>query len=102
VAAEDVLLEGLRIELLGILLVAGEAVDAVGDGQTAVNSALEDTEETRAGSGASNTNVEVGAEGLRSLAVGLNVELLASDVDLTLVGIAQVQLGENAASAGGQ
>lgn len=71
VTAEDVLLEGLGIELLGLHVETGEAVLGVGDEDTTVGGTLHDTEDTGTGGGAGETDIKEGLEGAALTIVGL-------------------------------
>lgn len=104
-ATEDVLAEDGGVQSLGLLIVASETADAVGDGKTTINGTLQDAEDTVASGSAGNTNVEIGAERvggtlLKQLGTKqlnnllLNIVLLSGDVHLTRVQIGQLQLGQ--------
>ena len=71
VAAKDVLLEGLGVELLRLNVEAGEAVLGVGDQDAAVRGALHDAEDAGTGRGAGKADIEVGLEGAALAVVGL-------------------------------
>lgn len=100
VAAIDVLLENLGIELLSLDIVAGEAVLGVGDEDATVGSALHDAEDAGTGRGAGKTNVQDGLEGaaLAVLSLGsLGEGVLAVGLLNTSEGLIQTQLGEDTA-----
>lgn len=71
VTAEDVVAEGVGVELLALVVVAGETLLGVGDEDTTVRGTLEGTEDTGTGGGTGKTNVEVGLEGAARAIVGL-------------------------------
>jgi hypothetical protein len=101
VAAEDVLLENLGIQLLGLNVVAGEAVLGVGDEDATVRSALHDAKDAGTGRGAGQTDVEVGLEGAALLAVlaldGLGELVLAIGLLDTGELLVEAELGQDAA-----
>lgn len=72
VATEDVVAEGLSVELLRLDVVTGEAVLGVGDEDTTVGSTLHGTEDTGTSGGTDKTNVEEGLEGAAGAIVGLD------------------------------
>ena len=71
VTTEDVLAEGLGVELLAFHVVSGEAVLGVGDEDTAVGAALHGTEDTGTGGGAGETDIQEDLEWAALLAVNL-------------------------------
>jgi hypothetical protein len=71
VATEDVVAEGLSVELLGLDVETGEAVLGVGDEDTTVRSTLLGTEDTGTSGGTDQTNVEEGLEGAAGAIIGL-------------------------------
>lgn len=100
VSTVDVLLEGLVVELLGFRVVAGESLIGVGDEDSTIAGTLEGTEETGAGGGPLETDVEVGLEGTGSI---LLIESLgegegAIGLGNTLVLVGKAELGKGAAS----
>lgn len=72
VAADNVVAEGLGIELLRLDVETGEAVLRVGDEDTTVGGTLHGTEDTVTSGGTDKTNVEEGLEGTALAIVGLN------------------------------
>eukprot|EP01137_Pigoraptor_chileana_P005004 Opistho-2@47464 len=96
VLAKDAVAVGLGIVGLLLPVESGEALGRVGNVNTTIDGTLEGTEDTGTGRGARKTNVEESAEGAL-VAVSSHVVLLASDLLDTLVGIGEVQLGEDAA-----
>jgi len=106
VAAEDALAVHVGVVLLGVAVVAREALLGVGDVESAVGCALEGAEDAAAGGGGLAADVEEGAEGALVLVdlidvVGL-LSLLAGDdlaVDLgvALVDVVEADLLEEAA-----
>lgn len=70
-ATEDVVAEGVGIELLGLHVVAGESLLGVGDQKTTVGSTLHGTEDTGTSGGTGKANVEEGLEGAALTVVGL-------------------------------
>ena len=71
VTTEDVLAEGLGVELLAFHVVSGEAVLGVGDEDTTVGAALHGTEDTGTGGGAGETDIQEDLEWAALLAVNL-------------------------------
>ncbi|KAL5889936.1 hypothetical protein ACKVWL_011618 [Pyricularia oryzae] len=71
VATEDVLLQGLAVQLLALNVESGETVLGVGDEDATVRGTLHGAENTGTGGGAGKTNVEVGLEGAAGALVGL-------------------------------
>lgn len=67
VATKDVLAEELGIASVLLSIVAGEALLAVGNVDTAVNGTLEGTKDLGTGGGTAKTNIEVGLEGAGTL-----------------------------------
>lgn len=84
VLTEDVALVHLGVEGLGVTVVAGEALVAVGDIESTIGGTLEGSEDTGTSGGVLDANVKEGAEGLL---VGLLVELV------DVVSLAIVTLG---------
>lgn len=69
VATEDVLAEGLGVELLGLDIEAGESVLGVGDVETTIRGTLHGTEDLGTGGGTGETDIEEDLEGTARLAV---------------------------------
>ena len=107
VAAEDALAVHVGVVLLGVAVVAGEALLGVGDVEASVGGPLEGAEDAASGGGGLAADVEEGAEGALVLVdlvdvVGL-LSLLAGDdlaVDLgvALVDVVEADLLEEAAA----
>ena len=72
VTGEDVLAEGLGVELLGLNVVTGETLLGVGDVKTTVGGTLESGEDTGTGGGAGQTDIKVDLEGAALLTVDLS------------------------------
>lgn len=72
VTGEDVLAEGLGVELLGLNVETGETLLGVGDVKTTVGGTLESGEDTGTGGGAGQTDVKVDLEGAALLTVDLS------------------------------
>lgn len=62
VSSEDVLAEGLGVELLGLHVETGESVLGVGDENASIGSTLHGAEDTGTGGGSLETNVKEGLE----------------------------------------
>ena len=100
VAGEDVLAEGLGIELLGLDVVTGEAVLGVGNEETTVRSTLHGTEDTGTSRGTGKTNVQEDLEGAALLTVdlsGLGERELAIGFLNTLESLVELELLQGAA-----
>ena len=101
VTTEDVLLQDLRIELLGLRVVTREALLVVGDEDTAVRRTLEGTEHTGTGRRALETDVKVALEWTRLV---LAIKLLSEGegtvgLSNTLVLVRKTELGQRTTSA---
>jgi hypothetical protein len=72
VATDNVVLEGLGVELLGLNVVTGETALGVGDEDTTVGGTLHGSEDTVTGGGADKTNIKEGLEGAALAIVGLD------------------------------
>lgn len=72
VTTEDVLAEGLGVELLGLNVETGEAGLGVGDEDTTVGGTLHGSEDTGTSGGTGQTNVKESLEGAASAIVGLD------------------------------
>ena len=100
VAGEDVLAQRLGVQLLGLDVVAREALFGMGDVQTAVGGALHRAKDTGAGRGAHQSDVEVALEWTAALAVDLGfLSQLVLSIRLldTGKGLVEVELLEGAA-----
>lgn len=100
VATEDVVAEGVGIELLGLNVEAGEAALGVGDENTAVGGTLHGTEDTVASGGADETDIKEGLEGAALALLGLgslSEGVLAGGLLNTRELLSQTQLGQGAA-----
>lgn len=99
VAGEDVLAEGLGVELLGLDVVTGETLLGVGDVETTVGGTLHGTEDAGTGGGADKTDVEVALEGAALLTVNLgrlSLGELAISLLNTSEGLVEAELDESA------
>lgn len=102
VATVDVLAESLRVQLLGLDVVARESLLRVGDEDTTVGGTLEGTEDTGTSGGTGKTNVEEGLEGAALAIVGLSglgegeltVSLLNTDEGLVEAELAEDTAGD--------
>lgn len=102
VATVDVLAESLRVQLLGLDVVARESLLRVGDEDTTVGGTLEGTEDTGTSGGTGKTNVEEGLEGAALAVVGLSglgegeltVSLLNTDEGLVEAELAEDTAGD--------
>lgn len=72
VTTEDVVAEGLGIELLGLNVETGEAVLGVGDEDTTVGGTLHGSEDTGTGGSTGKTDIKEGLEGTALTVIGLN------------------------------
>lgn len=72
VTGEDVLAEGLGVELLGFDVVSREAVLGVGDEETTVRGTLHGTEDASTGGGTSKTDIQEDLERAAGLAIDLD------------------------------
>lgn len=81
VAAEDVVSEGVGIELLGLHVVTGESLLGVGNKDTTVRGALHGTEDTGTSGGSLQTNIEEDLEGATLAIIGLGG---LSELELTV------------------
>jgi len=100
VAAVDILLQGLGIELLGLHVVTRESVLRVRDEDTAVGSTLHGAEDTGTSGGAGQTNIKEGLEGAALLAIllsGLGEGILSVSLLDTGEGLVEAELLENTA-----
>lgn len=100
VATEDVVSEGVSVELLGLHVVTGESLLAVGDEDTTVRGTLHGTKDTGTGGGALETDIEDDLEGAALTIVGLGGlgegELTVSLLDTSEV-LVEAELLEGAA-----
>lgn len=100
VTAEDVLAEGLGVELLGLNVETGEALLGVRDVEATVGGTLHRTENAGTGASAGKTNIEEGLEWAAGLAIdigGLGDGEFAVSLLHTLEGLVELELGERAA-----
>jgi hypothetical protein len=72
VTTDNVVLEGLGVELLGLNVVTGETAVGVGDEDTTVGGTLHGSEDTVTGGGADKTNIKEGLEGTALAIIGLD------------------------------
>ena len=100
VTGEDVLAEGLGVELLGLNVVTGETLLGVGNVKTTVRSALHGTEDTGTSRGTGKTDIEEALEWATGLAVNLGflgeLVLTVSLLDAS-EGLVEVELLESTA-----
>lgn len=100
VTTDDVVLEGLSVELLGLDVVTGETAVGVGDEDTTVGCTLHGSEDTVTGGGADKTNIKEGLEGAALAIVGLDglgEGVLTIGLLDTLEGLVKVELLEDTA-----
>lgn len=71
VTTEDVVSEGVGVELLGLHVVTGESLLGVGDEDTTVRGTLHGTKDTGTGGGSLQTNIKEDLEGAALTIVGL-------------------------------
>lgn len=99
VATDNVLLENLGVEGLGLGVEAGEALLVVGDEDATVRGTLHGTEDTVTGRGAAETDVEVSLEGAGLVvAEGLDELELTRRLGETLVLVGEAELDKGTAS----
>lgn len=95
VATNDVLLEDLGVELLGLGVVTRESLLVVGDEDTTVRGTLHGTEDTGTSRSASETYIEVALEGTGLVVTeGLDELEFTSGLNNTLVLVGKAKLGE--------
>ncbi len=92
VLAKDVGPVDVSVELLGLLVVAGETLLAVGDLDSAIGGSLQGGEDLGAGARTGQADVEAGAESSRTVIVVLDAVVLSIDLGVALVGAVQVEL----------
>lgn len=100
VTAEDVLAEGLGVELLGLDVVTGEAVLGVGNVETTVGGTLQGTEDTGTSGSTDKTDIQEDLEGAALLTVdlgGLSEAELTVSLLNTLEGLVKLELLQGAA-----
>jgi len=100
VSTEDVLAQGLGVQLLGLHVVTGEAILRVRDEDAAIRSALHHAEHARAGGGTGQADVKKTFEGATLLAVdfgSFRQLVLAISFDDALELLIQLQLLQGAA-----
>ena len=99
--AEDVLLQDLGVELLGLRVVAGEALIVVRDEDTTVAGTLESTENTGTGGSAAETDIKEAREWTGSIFLidGLSEGEFTIGLSYTLVLVGKTELGKGATSA---
>ena len=95
VDTEDVLAVNLCVELLGLVVVAGETLGGVRNVDATVDSSLHGAENSGTGGGPGKASVEAGAEGTGSVGGILDHEVIAVNLGLALVNAVQVQLLED-------
>ena len=97
VAAKQVALVELSVELLLLREISSEALLIMGDVKAAVASALQRTEYACAGRGAREADIEVGAKRPGAFLSGLDVVVFAINFGLALVRLVKAELAEEAA-----
>ena len=99
VLTENTLLKDFGVELLGLSVVAGEPLLAVGDQETTIDGTLEGGEDLGTSGGAVETDIKVGSEGAGGISNLLNIENLAiNGLVASIVGV-QLELLEETAGA---
>jgi len=96
--SEDVVTVDLSVELSTLVIVTGEALDAVRDVKTAISSSLEGAEHTGSSGGTGKTDIEVAAEGTRLTILAFDVVLITIDVIVSSIDLIQFQALQEAAS----
>lgn len=100
VTGEDVLAEGLGVELLGLNVETGETLLGVGDVKTTVGGTLHGGEDTGTGGGAGQTDIKVDLEGAALLTIdlsGLGQGVLAISLLDTSEGVLDAELVDGTA-----
>merc|ERR1711939_625742 len=97
VAAEDVVAESVGVELLGLGVVAREALGVVGDEDAAVRGTLHGAKDTCAGRSAGEANVEEALEGAGAVLDGLGHGVRAIGLRLAFVLVCEAELGQGTA-----
>lgn len=95
VDTEDVLAVNLSIELLGLVVVAGETLGGVRDVDASIDGSLHGAEDSSACGGPGEAGVEAGTEGSGSVSGILDHEVVSIDLGLALVDAVQVELLED-------
>jgi hypothetical protein len=100
VTGEDVLAEGLGVELLGLDIITGEAVLRVRNIETTVGGTLQGTEDTGTGGGTDQTDIQEDLERAAFLTVdlgGLGERELTVSLLNTLESLVELELLQSAA-----
>ena len=92
VAGEDVLSQGLGIELLGLDIPTGESRGGVGNVKSTIGSTLENTEALGTGGGSGHTDIKENLEGSRTVLNGLGELVLTLNLLNSLVGLVEAEL----------
>jgi len=96
VTTEDVVLVDLSVELA--VRESRESLGGVGDVDTGIGTALEDTEDSSTSRGSGKTGIQVASEGSLLGGVSLLVELVTVNFDLTLVHGVKTELLEDSSA----
>jgi len=96
VSTEDVVFVDFSVELA--VSESGESLGGVGDVETGISSALEDTEDSGTSGGSGEAGIQVASEGGLLFSIGFLVELVTVDLDLTLVHRVKTELLENSSA----
>jgi len=95
VDTEDVLAVNVGVEVLRLVIVAGETLGGVGDVDSAVHGSLHGAKNSGTSGGPSKASVQAGAEGSGAVGGVLHHEVVTVNFGLTLVDAIQVQLLKN-------
>jgi hypothetical protein len=99
VATDNILLENLGVEGLGLGVETGETLLGVGDEDTTVRSTLHGTEDTVTGGGAAETDIEVALEGAGLVVTkSLNKLKLSGGLGEALVLVGEAELDKGTTS----
>lgn len=97
-ATIDVRAKDFGIQFLGLGIVTGETVLAVGNEDTTIGGSLHGSENTRTGGGALETSIQEALEGARGILSGLSHGDSAIWLFNTLVLVSKTELGQDATS----
>lgn len=92
VLAEDMGAVDISVELASLLIVAGEALFAVGDIETAIGGSLHGSKDLGAGGSSGKANIEARTEGSGAVRVVLHHEVGTIDFHVSLVRRVEVEL----------
>jgi len=98
VATEDVRAKDLSLELLALSVITSITGNAVGDGNSSINTPLEGGEHSGTSASALESSIQYSMERAGSILDGLNIVVLTIRLDLALVFISKTELGEGSAS----